>query len=147
MVLRLRVEAPNSWRDAKCAGQVRRLPDGSIYDAFFHEDDEGHHDAQAEQDAVDFCNGTIDGVQCPIRDLCLRYALTNNERFGVYGGMTELGRKAIRKRWPWRGGKLPRPEWRWYDQSAALALVSPEELEQEDSDDDDYKGATGTAWR
>ena len=118
MVLRLRVPAPNNWEGAKCADQVRiELGEEIPYDPFFPEDDDGHHDYRAERDAVDFCNGTIDGNQCPLRDGCLEYALTNNERFGVWGGMTELGRKALRKRWPWRGGKLPRPEWEWYSQA------------------------------
>lgn len=25
---------------------------------------------------------------CPIKDLCLQYAIDNNERFGIWGGMT-----------------------------------------------------------
>lgn len=132
MVLRLRVEAPGGWDEAKCQGQVQRLPgDDEVYDPFFLED------GTAEQDAVDFCNGTIDGVRCPVRDECLIFALTNNERFGVWGGMTELGRKALRKKWPWKGGKLPRPEWHWMEDSEAKALVSPEELAREDSDTDE----------
>lgn len=136
MVLHLRVEAPNAWRDAKCAGQVQRLPGQTeVYDAFFPEDDMGHHDLVAEQDAIDFCNGTIDDRMCPVRDACLIFGLTNNERFGVWGGMTELSRKALRKKWPWKGGKVPRPEWRWMATAEALALVSPEDLAGEDSDD------------
>lgn len=132
MVLRLRVEAPGGWDRAKCRDQVQRLPgDDDVYDPFFLED------ADDEKDAVDFCNGTIDGLQCPIRDACLIFALTNNERFGVWGGMTELARKALRKKWPWRGGKLPRPEWRWFNTENALALVSPEDLAEADSDEDD----------
>ena len=103
----------------------------SCYDPFFAEMPED------VDDAVDYCNGTIDGVQCPVRDACLSFALTNNERFGVWGGMTEMARKALRKRWPWRGGKLPRPEWRWMTTSDAIALVSPEDLAEEDSADDD----------
>lgn len=130
MVLRLRVEAPGGWREAKCRGQVQRLPwDEDVYDPFFAELPED------EQDAVDFCNGTIDGVRCPIRDACLTFALTNNERFGVWGGMTELARKALRKRWPWRGGKKPRSEWKWMPTADALALVDPRELEGDESDD------------
>ena len=132
MVLSLRYEAPGGWRDAKCQSQVQRLPgDDDVYDPFFPEMPED------EQDAVDFCNGTIDGRQCPVRDACLSFALTNNERFGVWGGMTELGRKALRKKWPWRGGKLPRPEWRWMENDQAIALVSPEDLAEEDSDGED----------
>ena len=132
MVLRLRVPAPGNWEEAKCRGQVQRLPgDDDIYDPFFLEDDAD------QQDARDFCNGTIDGVQCPIRDACLIFALTNNERFGTYGGMSEIARKALRKRWPWRGGKEPRPEWRWMPQEEALSLVSPEELADDDDDGED----------
>lgn len=132
MVLRLRVPAPGGWIQAKCRGQVRPDPSGGDpYDPFFMEDPDD------EQEAVDYCNGTIDGVQCPVRDACLSFALTNNERFGVWGGMTELGRKALRKKWPWRGGKTPRPEWTWMPTAGALALVSPEDLAEEDSDSDD----------
>lgn len=134
MVLRLRVEAPGGWQKAKCRGQVRSEPGEEVpYDPFFPE---VPGDA-IEQDALDFCNGTIDGVLCPIRDACLIFALTNNERFGVWGGMSELARRAVRRKWPWRGGKLPRPEWRWFSQQDALALVSPEELAEDDSDDTD----------
>lgn len=132
MVLRLRVEAPGGWAKAKCQGQVQRLPgQDDIYDPFFAElpDD--------EQDAVDFCNGTVDGRRCPVRDECLIFALTNNERFGVWGGMTELARKALRKKWPWKGGRIPRPEWRWMRTADALALVDPRELEADDGDDDE----------
>jgi len=131
MVLRLRVPSPGNWERAKCAGQVRHDSDGDILDPFFPEMPED------EQDALDFCNGAIDGRQCPIRDGCMLYALTNNERFGVWGGMSELARKALRKKWPWRGGKLPRPEWEWHSTADALALVSPEELAEEDSDEPD----------
>ena len=89
MVLRLRVPSPGNWERAKCAGQVRHDTDGDIMDPFFPEMPED------EQDALDFCNGAIDGRQCPIRDGCMLYALTNNERFGVWGGMSELaGRHA-----------------------------------------------------
>lgn len=132
MVLRLRIEAPGGWRDAKCRGQVQRLPgDDDVYDPFFLED------GNDEQDVVDFCNGTIDLAPCPVRDACLLFALTNNERFGVWGGMTALARKALRKKWPWRGGKLPRPEWRWMKTEDALALVSPDELREDDDGEDD----------
>lgn len=138
MVLHLRQAAPNNWEGAKCHDQVRRLPgDELVYDPFFHEDEDGHHDPVAEQDAKDFCNGTIDEVVCPLRDGCLAYALTNNERYGVWGGMDEVSRKALRKRWPWRGGKKPRPEWTWMTTGDAIALVSPEDLAEEDSDTDD----------
>jgi hypothetical protein len=136
MVLRLRVQAPNNWDGAKCHGQVQRLPgDDDVYDPFFPDEDKNPE--QAERDAVDFCNGTIDHAPCVLRDGCLIFALTNNERFGVYGGMTELGRKALRKKWPWKGGKLPRPEWRWMPDAEAKTLVSPDELREDDDEPDD----------
>lgn len=136
MVLRLRVPTPNNWEGAKCADQVRRLPgDDDVYDPFFPDEDKDPE--QAERDAVDFCNGTIDGVQCPLRDGCLIFALTNNERHGVWGGMSEKARKALRRRWPWQGGKEPRPEWHWMPDDQAIALVTPEELARKDSDEPD----------
>lgn len=132
MVLRLRRPAPGGWQHAKCIGQVQRLQgDDDVYDPFFPEM------PADEEDAVDFCNGTIDQLPCRVRDECLLFALTNNERFGVWGGMTELARKALRKRWPWRGGKLPRPEWRWMPTREAISLVDPRELEADDDGEDD----------
>lgn len=128
MVLRLRVPAPGGWKKAKCLSQVRRDDTGEIYDPFFAETD------AEQQEAIDFCNGAIDGNVCPIRAECLIFALTNNERQGVWGGMSELARKALRKKWPWRGGKLPRPEWHWMPQADALSLVTPEELADDDDD-------------
>ena len=33
--------------------------------------------------------------QCPVRQLCLEHALSNRERDGVWGGMTERERRRI----------------------------------------------------
>ncbi|GAA5213643.1 WhiB family transcriptional regulator [Streptomyces thinghirensis] len=34
---------------------------------------------------------------CPIRSACLEYALSNDERFGVWGGLSEKERLALRR--------------------------------------------------
>ncbi|MFE0806016.1 WhiB family transcriptional regulator [Streptomyces sp. NPDC058794] len=37
---------------------------------------------------------------CPIRTACLEYALSNDERFGVWGGLSEKERLALRRTAP-----------------------------------------------
>jgi WhiB family redox-sensing transcriptional regulator len=39
-------------------------------------------------------------LKCPIRQRCLDYALTNNERYGVWGGLTERERGSLLRRRP-----------------------------------------------
>jgi WhiB family redox-sensing transcriptional regulator len=36
--------------------------------------------------------------ECPVRNLCADYAITNVENFGVWGGTSPADRKAIRRR-------------------------------------------------
>lgn len=36
--------------------------------------------------------------QCPVRELCLQAALENNERYGVWGGLTYEERRPILRR-------------------------------------------------
>lgn len=36
-------------------------------------------------------------VQCEVRDECLQYAIDHDERFGVWGGLTERERRALRR--------------------------------------------------
>ena len=35
---------------------------------------------------------------CNVKTQCLEYSLTNNERFGIWGGLTEFDRKKLRRR-------------------------------------------------
>lgn len=124
MVLKLRIPPPSNWEGAKC----HLIEVDRDYDPFFPDDDlptEAKDQQLAE--AVEFCNGTADGEVCELRDGCLIFALTNNLKTGVWGGTTPLTRKSIRRQWPLRRGKEPRPEWHWMDEETALALHSPVE--------------------
>jgi hypothetical protein len=123
MVLRLRIPAPDEWQDAKCLGFIAT---GDDYDPWFND--------QAEAKA--FCNGAADGIICPIREECLIFSLTNNTKDGIWGGMSEVARKALRRRWPMQG-RTPRPEWHWMPERLALKGVRLMDLLAEDDDDDD----------
>lgn len=127
MVLKLRIEPPGNWKDAKCLGVVSGT----------HRDDEEAqrlHDPFFEDHEVakEFCNGDVDGVVCPIRQECLEFALVNNCREGVWGGMGETARKALRRRWPPENVRESRPEWQWMTEDEALTGVSLDELEDDD---------------
>jgi hypothetical protein len=132
MVMRLRVPAPWHKRPLKCADvQVSR-----DYDPFFGV--EGGEETGDLSPAVEFCNGTADGVVCALRDECLIFALTNNEKTGVWGGTTPATRKAIRKQWPLRSGKTPRPEWAWMSEADAMAMLTELQRAEIDAELDEY---------
>jgi WhiB family redox-sensing transcriptional regulator len=42
------------------------------------------------------CNGDQDRRACPVRAQCLELALANDERFGVWGGLSERERRRLR---------------------------------------------------
>lgn len=48
--------------------------------------------------AQEICNGREREPGCPVRDECLAYALANDERFGVWGGLSEKQRKKLKQR-------------------------------------------------
>ena len=37
-------------------------------------------------------------MACEVRDECLEYALANDERFGIWGGLSERERRKLKKR-------------------------------------------------
>jgi WhiB family transcriptional regulator, redox-sensing transcriptional regulator len=43
------------------------------------------------REAKRICSG------CDVRDLCLEYALINEERFGIWGGMSERERRKLKR--------------------------------------------------
>jgi hypothetical protein len=133
MVLRLRRAAPD-WQQGKCLGQAT----GPDMDPWFDNTDLDYDD-QTEL-GLEVCNGEIDGIVCPIREACLEFALVNNERFGVWGGTSEVDRRAIRKMWPWDGTAEPRPEWKWFPPGEVAKLLPARtraEVELGDDDDDE----------
>ena len=43
------------------------------------------------REAKRICSG------CPVKDECLEYALENDERFGIWGGLSERERRKLRR--------------------------------------------------
>lgn len=129
MVLKLRVNAPELWERAKCLGKVNRRHDDPLFEDPWFDD---------EPNALEFCNSA---PECPLRNQCLLFALTNNEKSGTWGGMNEIDRKALRKRWPLKGARVPRPEWEWFPPGEPASWYGPqalrEELDKEIEEDDD----------
>jgi WhiB family transcriptional regulator, redox-sensing transcriptional regulator len=124
MVLNLRQPAPGYWDAAKCHDVVDRpFGDPEFIDPFFTQG--------GEEDAIEFCRGD----ECPIVSQCLIFALVNNEKAGVWGGTGEDDRRAIRKKWPLKSGKEPRPEWRVFEPGEPSSWYAADELKDEDDDE------------
>jgi Transcription factor WhiB len=51
-------------------------------------------------EAKEICNGTNDDTICPRRAECLHMAMVNFESYGIWGGMTEDERRALRMKYP-----------------------------------------------
>lgn len=120
MVLILRTNAPD-WerKNAKCLGII----DGPAQpDPFF-----GHERESADWElALAICNGDYDGKVCPARHECLLFALTNNEAWGVWGGLSVQQRHQLRRH-------NPREAWQWKN----AVWPPPEMVEEQLMDDDD----------
>lgn len=87
-----------AWtKDAACASTD---PDG-----FFPEK------GGTTRDHKRVCNGdgTPHRPPCPVRDDCLAYAIDNDERFGIWGGLSERERRRI-KPGPRRNGRPPKQQ-------------------------------------
>lgn len=93
--MKLRSVAPPWFNDdpnkqAKCV----LFPATSEYDPWYgnDEDEEDH-----TEDAKAICSGLYDGKPCPLLAQCLEFALVNNERYGVWGGLSSDERAKVRK--------------------------------------------------
>lgn len=73
------------WSDAKCAGP-------NITVLFYPERSNGE-----VQRAKRCCTGQDGKGTCPVLASCMRYALENDERFGVWAGTSERERRKLRK--------------------------------------------------
>ena len=50
------------------------------------------------REAKAICRGQGGRPGCPVRLKCLEYALANDDRFGVWGGMSERERRNLKRR-------------------------------------------------
>jgi hypothetical protein len=69
-----------------------------------HDDFFGDGTGSSSQ-AKHICNGTYTDRVCPLREQCLKFALVNNEHYGIWGGLDVLERAYIRR-------FVPKKDWR-----------------------------------
>jgi hypothetical protein len=98
--MKLRSGAPRWFNDddpsleAKCI----KFPATRDYDPWYVEDESSDDSTEAKK----ICTGEDDKRPCPLREHCLEFALTNNERYGIWGGMTPEERAQLRKERRWQ---------------------------------------------
>ena len=56
-----------------------------------------HLERKSEKDSREAAARALCG-RCPVRDLCLDYALDAGESHGIWGGLNELQRRRLRQR-------------------------------------------------
>lgn len=85
------------WKDdAKCRGEYKPSYNGeSNYDPWFPE--KGRSASYNARVAKAICNGEDGLPECPVKYQCREYALQRNEKFGIWGGMSEQERARIRR--------------------------------------------------
>lgn len=75
-------------------------------------------DLRGLRDAKRQCNGwdKRDMAPCPVRDQCIRYAIANDEQWGVWGGYSERDRRRLR-------GQHKRTGWVPQDHAEAAEML------------------------
>lgn len=126
MVMRLRISAPH-WDgggNASKAASCLKFQPTKDHDDFF-----GDGTGQ-ESEAKHICNGTYTGTVCPLREQCLRFALVNNEHYGVWGGLDALERAYIRR-------FVPKTDWRFERAPSRedIEAVWPDRLTRRDEEE------------
>lgn len=95
--MRLRSVAPQWFHEDKTkTAKCVTFPATAAYDPWYGESDDPEAIDETE-DAKSICLGIDDGRPCPLLDLCLEFALVNNERWGIWGGKTPEERAKLRK--------------------------------------------------
>lgn len=96
--MKLRTGAPRWFneddpsKEAKCI----KFPASRDRDPWYGDsDDPDAIDDTAE--AKKICQGTDDNRPCPLLAACLEFAMNNNERYGVWGGLSPDERAELRK--------------------------------------------------
>jgi WhiB family redox-sensing transcriptional regulator len=79
-------------KTAKCV----LFPATKDYDPWYGDTDDSEAEDETE-DAKAICTGSADGTPCPLLASCLEFAMINNERYGVWGGMSPEERAQLRK--------------------------------------------------
>lgn len=134
MVLKPRAEAPqwDGFGDENRAAKCLKHPPTKEKDLWFDQD---------ELAAAAVCNGNDGEPMCPIRNECLVWALLNNEKYGVWGGMLPHDRLAQRlaKRLD------PYLEWMWHPPTPNDQPLSEEELASLDLDLEEIRDLEGVS--
>jgi hypothetical protein len=86
-----------------------------------------------EEEAAEICQGSSDGVECPMRGECLGMALVNNEQYGVFGGSHLVQRRWIRRNFPMYSWAYPNPiDPAIYDKVPPLSFFEEESADAEE---------------
>jgi hypothetical protein len=128
----LRIPAPH-WEteSGHSDGKCRKFPADPVtkFDPWF--------DDMEESEKV--CNGTYDGVVCPIRHRCLIFALVNNEHYGVWGGLLPEQRHWLRQTYRHKRHQ-PRPEWRYENAPSYESIRADEAARKADREAEGSRG-------